>query len=396
MTLDLPFSGLRILDISQGIAGPYCTQMLWQQGAQVIKVEPPEGDWGRNVGVVKGQHSALSVSYNTGKQSVCIDARTTEGKALLAQLALQADVIVQNFRPGVAERLGVGYEQLHEKHPKLVYVSISGYGPDGPYTNAPASDSVMQADSGLMYANQNTNGEPRRIGLLLADIVTALYAAQKTATALYKRAVSGVGSHIQLSLFEACTALQINNIAAFTMSAERPKGAVSAPNGVFDTADGRLSVLALNNDQFARLCRALGRSNWLTDPAFDSNEKRMQQKDELHRAIAEQLREKPSQTWVELFQHHEVLHAVVRDYESLASHPQMQYLGLMQTINQQGVGVLNLPGMPGSSHLRPLEPAPAIGQHTVEVLARSGLSDEQIASLLQAGVVRQATAEVEA
>src|SRR5690606_9228373 len=151
----LPFSGLRVLDISQGIAGPYCAQILWQQGAEVIKVEPPQGDWGRHVGVARGGHSALSISYNAGKQGICIDARQPAGKKLLRRLALQADVIVQNFRPGVAERLGVGYDALAADKPDLVYVSISGYGMDGPYAQAPASDSVMQADTGLMFANQD-------------------------------------------------------------------------------------------------------------------------------------------------------------------------------------------------------------------------------------------------
>src|SRR5690606_33318287 len=140
--------------------------------------------WGRNVGVVRNGHSALSVSYNAGKQGLCLDARPEAGKQLLRRLALQADVVVQNFRPGVAERLGVGYAALADLKPDLVYVSISGYGADGPYAQAPGSDSVMQADTGLMFANQDASQTPRRIGMLLADISTALYAAQQLAAAL--------------------------------------------------------------------------------------------------------------------------------------------------------------------------------------------------------------------
>ncbi|MDS1139997.1 CoA transferase [Pusillimonas sp. SM2304] len=390
MTHVLPFSGLRILDISQGIAGPYCTQILWQQGAEVIKVEPPEGDWGRNVGVVRDQHSALSISYNAGKQGICIDARQDAGKQLLRRLALQADVVVQNFRPGVAERLGVGYAALAADKPELIYVSISGYGNDGPYAQAPASDSVMQADAGLMFANQDAEQTPRRIGLLLADISTALYAAQQTAAALYQRAVSGCGAHLQLSLFEACAALQINDMAAFTLAQGRPAGAVSAPNGVFATADGQLSVLALNDDQFARLCRALDRPAWLADPRLDSNEKRMAQRDYLHGELAAQLRQAPSSTWETRFKQHDVLHAVVRDYDALAAHPQAAHLGLLQPLQQPGVGALRLPGLPGAGKHRPLQPAPAIGQHTVAVLAQAGLDEDDIAGLLNAAVVRQA------
>ncbi|HUG57044.1 MAG TPA: CoA transferase [Candidimonas sp.] len=390
MSLQLPFSGLRVLDISQGIAGPYCTQILWQQGASVIKVEPPEGDWGRNVGVVRNGHSALSISYNAGKQGLCLDARTEAGKQLLRRLALQADVVVQNFRPGVAERLGVGYAALAQLKPDLIYVSISGYGADGPYAQAPASDSVMQADTGLMFANQDADRTPRRIGLLLADISTALYAAQQVAAALYQRLACGRGVHLELSLFEACAALQINDIAAFTLANGRPAGAVSAPNGVFDTANGKLSVLALNDDQFARLCRALERSDWLTDARFQSNEKRMAERDFLHEEIARQLVQAPSEVWEARLQQHDVLHARVRDYASVAAHPQTAHLGMLQDVDQPGLGTLQLPGLPGAHGRRPMQAAPGIGQHSTEVLLAAGLDDAEIAVLMDAGVVRQA------
>lgn len=389
MSLSLPFTGLRILDLSQGIAGPYCTQILWQQGAEVIKIEPPEGDWGRHVGVVRNGHSALSVSYNAGKQAICVNARTPEGRQVLHRLALQADVVVQNFRPGVADKLGVGYEALAAHRPDLIYVSISGYGKDGPYAQAPASDSVMQADSGLMFANQDADRMPRRVGLLLADVATALYAAQQASAALYQRAVQGQGCHVELSLFEACAALQINDIAAFQLAGERPVGAVSAPNGVFETADGRISVLALNDDQFARLCRALDRPEWMADPQLSDNEKRMTRRDALHAQLAAQLREQDSAHWEERLRTHDVLHAVVRDYDELAAHPQASHLGLFQKLAQPALGGLALPGLPGGMR-RVLQPAPAIGQHTVEVLAREGFSQDEIDGLLSTGVLRQA------
>lgn len=392
MSQQLPFAGLRILDISQGIAGPYCTQILWQQGAHVIKVEPPEGDWGRNVGVVRDGHSALSISYNAGKQGLCLDARTDAGKQLLRRLALQADVLVQNFRPGVAERLGVGYAELAELKPELVYVSISGYGANGPYAQAPASDSVMQADTGLMFANQDIDRTPRRIGLLLADISTALYAAQQVAAALYQRLSRGSGTHLELSLFEACAAVQINDIAAFSLANGRPSGAVSAPNGVFATADGQLSVLTLNDEQFARLCRALERPDWLKDPRFESNEARMAAREFLHGEIALQMAQAPSEVWMARLQQHDVLHAPVRDYASVAAHPQTAHLDMLQAIEQPGIGTLRLPGLPGAAGRRPMQAAPCIGQHSTEILNAAGLNDMEIARLLQSGVVRQATA----
>ncbi|MCD0505913.1 CaiB/BaiF CoA transferase family protein [Bordetella petrii] len=386
----LPFHGLRVLDISQGIAGPYCAQILWQQGADVVKVEPPAGDWGRHVGVLHGAHSALSIAYNVGKRGLCLDARHPRGRAVLGHLAQQADVLIQNFRPGVAARLGVDYAELARANPELVYVSISGYGQDGPFADAPASDSVMQADSGLMYANQAPDGEPRRIGLLMADIATALYAAQATSAALYRQARGGGGAHVELSLFQACAALQVNDILAHSLAGGRAGGPVSAPNGVFDTADGRLSVLALNNDQFARLCRALDRPQWLDDPAYADNGSRMARRDALHREIAAQLRGQPTDYWVERLAREDVLHARVRDYDGLAAHPQARHLGLMDELMQPGTAPLPYPRAPGLGGHRALAEAPAIGQHTRQVLADWGLADDDIGALLREGVARQA------
>lgn len=391
-----PFSGLRVLDLSQGIAGPYCAQILWQQGADVVKVEPPDGDWGRHVGVLRDGQSALSIAYNVGKRGVCVDARQPRGKALLADMAQRADLVIQNFRPGVAERMGVGYERLAERCPGLVYVSISGYGPDGPYANAPASDSVMQADSGLMFANQTPAGEPRRIGLLMADIATALYAAQAAGAALYQQARSGRGQHVQLNLLQACAALQVNDILAYGIAGQREAVAVSAPNGVFDTADARLSVLALNNDQFARLCRALDRADWLADPGLSSNSGRMAQRERLHREMAEQLALHPAAHWVERLSREDVLHARVRDYDGLAAHPQAEHLSLLEPLAQPGGQPLPYARAPVAPSRRPLTPAPAIGQHTVDVLTEWGMPPAEIRAMLDAGVLRQAASFTEA
>ncbi|WP_129530367.1 CaiB/BaiF CoA transferase family protein [Achromobacter agilis] len=393
---DGPFSGLRVLDISQGIAGPYCGQMLWQQGAEVVKVEPPAGDWGRHVGTVAGAHSALSVAYNAGKRGVCLDARHPAGREALRRLADGADVLIQNFRPGVAARMGVGYQDLAPHAPGLVYVSISGYGEDGPYASAPASDSVMQADSGLMYANQDEAGVPRRIGVLMADIATALYAAQATMAALYRQARTGLGSHVQLSLFQACAALQVNDILAYGMAGARRAGPVSAPNGVFDTADGRLSVLALNNDQFARLCRALERPEWLLDPAYADNAGRMARRETLHRELAAQLATRTSCHWIERLSREDVLHARVRGYDELAAHPQAQHVDLLQTLAQPGVGALPYAALPGLAQRRPLAAAPAIGQHTRDVLRDWGWTASDIQALLAAGALVQGNVQAEA
>ena len=386
----MPYEGLRVLDISQGIAGPYCAQIMWQQGADVIKVEPPSGDWGRAVGVVRGDHSALSLQFNAGKRALALDTRMDAGRRVLLELASRADVLIQNFRPGVVERMGISYGDIYTRNPNVVYVSISGYGPNGPSADAPATDSVMQADSGLMFSNQDEHGNPRRIGVLLADTGTGLYAAQSLATALYHRLAHQEGSHIQISLFESCAAFQGMSFLEQAMAGARAFGAVSAPNGVFDTADGRLTVVVLNNDQFGRLCRALDRAAWLEDPRFADNAARMLHKDLLHAEIGAQIHRHSTEYWAQRFSQHDVLHAPVRDYVGVINHPQAVHLEMFQQLVQPGLGILPYMGMPAHIHRRPVEPAPTIGQHSRQILFEAGLGADRIQQLIAGEVVYQA------
>ncbi|MCO4862659.1 CoA transferase [Cupriavidus sp. WGlv3] len=389
---DLPFAGLRVLDISQGIAGPYCAHILWQQGAEVVKIEPPAGDWGRKVGVVRGDTSALTLAYNGGKRSACIDATTDTGKAVLLDLALQADVLVQNFRPQVAGRLGVGYATLAERRPELVYVSISGYGPDGPYADYPASDSVMQADSGLMFANRDTDGSARRIGMLLADAATGLYAAQACAAALCRRYRSGRGGHVELNLFEACCALQANNLLEHAIGGPSAAGPVSAPNGVYASRDGSLTLLALNDAQFGKLCRALDHADWLEDPRFADNAARMAHAALLNQLVARCIASRTTAQWQDILSRHDVLHAPVRTYDDVLAHPQAAHRQTFQAIAQPGLGPLPFAGIPARGLRRDAGPAPANGEHTVEILREAGFSQLAIDDWLRQGVARQAPA----
>lgn len=385
----LPYEGLKILDVSQGIAGPYCAHILWQQGAEVIKVEPPSGDWGRFVGVIKGPQSALSVQFNAGKRSLALDTSQEQGREVIAKLAMSADIIVQNFRPGVAKRMGLDYETWSVKKPDLVYLSISGYGQDGPYAFAPASDSVMQADTALMFTNQDEHGVPRRIGALVADVATGLYAAQALSAALYQRLARGVGTHVEVSLFEACAAFQGMQILEYAMVGKTPGGAVSAPNGVFDTADGKMTVLALNNDQFARLCKALGQEQWLSDERFADNASRMAHKQLINDEVNKVMKQRTNEAWMERLKQHEVLHAPVRDYEGLIHHPQSSHLNMFQSLMQPGVGPLPYAGLPAAPHRRPVSPAPVIGEHSTAILSEAGWDAVEISRLIASGIVKQ-------
>lgn len=386
----LPYSGLRVLDISQGIAGPYCAHILWQQGAEVIKVEPPAGDWIRFVGVKRDEHSALAIQFNAGKKALALDARAEAGKKILFDLALQSDVIVQNFRPGAAERMGIGFDALSRLKPELVYVSITGYGPDGPYADAPATDSVMQADSGLMFTNQDAQGTPRRLGMLAADVITGLYASQGAATALYQRLARKMGTHVEVSLFEACAAFQGSCFVEQALAGERPFSAVSAPNAVFATADGNISILVLNDQQFGRLCAALNRPEWLSDPRFADNQLRMENREALYADMIVQVRQYPTAHWDALLKEHDVLHAPVRDYKEVLNHPQALHLEMVQQLEQAGVGTLPYIGLPSHPHHRPVQSAPRIGENSLEILQQAGVAVSQIDKLIADGVVLQA------
>ncbi len=200
---DLAFGGLKVLDLSQGVAGPHCGMLLARHGAEVVKLEPLDDDWGRAIGKQYGDHCPYSLAFNQGKKSLALDLKTDVGHEIASCLAAKSDVILQNYRPGVIERLGLGYDAVAEKNPSVIYLSLTGLGRRGPAANLPATDSVMQAFSGLMSVNRDSNGMPQRIGILAIDIMTGLYAFQAIAPALYRRALKGVGVHIETSLMEA-------------------------------------------------------------------------------------------------------------------------------------------------------------------------------------------------
>jgi crotonobetainyl-CoA:carnitine CoA-transferase CaiB-like acyl-CoA transferase len=261
-----PYAGLRVLDVSQGLAGPYCAGLLGMQGASVIKVEPPDGDWIRNAGSGREGMTSLAVMGNPGKRSACIDATKPEGKALILRMARTADVFVQNFRPGVIERLGLGYETLAADHPALVYVSISGFGASGPEVRKAATDSVLQAFTGMANINRDIDGTPRRIPFLIPDTVTGVYAAQAVGAALFARATTGQGRHVEVSLMDACAALQAAPILDAALSDGRPVAPITVPSGIFRTRDGISPSPASTKRCSRRYSKSWALSNWARTP----------------------------------------------------------------------------------------------------------------------------------
>ncbi|NYT63565.1 CoA transferase [Alcaligenaceae bacterium] len=366
--------GLLVLDLSQGIAGPYCGMVLRQQGARVIKVEPPSGDWGRQMGRAREGNTAISIAYNAGKESVVLDTRQQEGRAALRRLAEKADIIIQNFRPGVAERMGAGYAELSKANPKLIYVSISGYGPEGPAKDLPALDTTMQAVSGLMYVNRDAAGQPRRIGLVLVDLTTGLYAAQSVGMALYRAALNGHGRHIQVSMLQTSAALQSYVVLDDAMFPGDESAIFNVPTGLFATRTGLLYLSMLNDAMFERLAGLLGFDDWLADASLRTSAGRMPRADEMNQRVRAVFATQTLEYWEALLADNDILFGRVGHPRDLCSNAQAQHMGLFSSLMQKGLGELPWAGVPGNGSFQPAPgDAPELGQHTEAVFTEFGL-----------------------
>lgn len=380
-----------MLDMSQGLAGPYCAGLLGLQGASVIKVEPPGGDWIRSAGGGREGMTSLAIMGNPGKRSACIDATKPEGKALILKMAQDADVFVQNFRPGVIERLGLSYETLARDNPALVYVSITGFGPTGPDARKPATDSVLQAFTGMAKVNRDADGTPRRIPFLVPDTVTGVYAAQATGAALYACARTGKGRHVQVSLLDACAALQAAPILDAVLSDGRPAAPITVPAGIFRTRDGYITVTSLNETMFGSLLEVLGMAEFGKDPRFGTPAERQKNAALLNLEVSRCLVNEDSRHWLAKFSAADVLCADVHDYAGFIAAQQTVHAQTFATVDQYPYGPLPLPRVPGGSTEWPLAPTPRPGQHTFEILAELGLGESELSALAALGVIRQAS-----
>lgn len=386
------YAGLLVLDMSQGMAGPYCAALLGRYGANVIKVEPPQGDWIRVMGGGTQGMTALTVVNNLGKRSICIDAAQSAGRALILKMAERADVFLENHRPGVMTKLGLDYETLSKINPGLVYLSITAFGESGPYAHKPGTDSVVQAMTGMAVANQDEAGNPRRIGIVVPDTITAMYAAQAVSAALYARDMrrGGRGQYVRISLVECCAAFQAGHIVDDFLFAGQYKPPITVPAGVFATGDGQVVLVTLRDAMWEGLCRALGREDWLVEPRYASRPLRAVCADEINREVAQILRSRDTQEWLALFEKHDVLCAKVQNYAQLRDDPQIRHMGYFAETEQPPYGKLPVPNIPGAERAAVLPAAPHSGQHSREILAEFGYSNEQIAAFEQAGLVRQA------
>ena len=387
---DLPFEGVKVLDLSQGVAGPYCAMHLARNGADVIKVEPPGlGCWSRQLGKWTGDHTAHSVIVNRAKRSLAVDIKTAEGVAIVQQLAKGCDVLVQNFRVGKIDKFALDYANVRKSNPEVIYLAITGFGPKGPRCDDPATDSVMQAYTGMMSINRGPTGLPQRIEMLAIDFATGLYASQAVAAALYKKATKGRGGYIETSLLESSLALQEG-----AMMEQHLQGAttepIGMPVGMFKTRDGYMSVNARRDAHFQRLAKLLGKDEWLDDPRFADARSRVKHRYELMTELRPILETKTSDEWIELFSSIDILKAKVNTYKDLFADPQVQAVDAVHWVENDTLGRVPMSSICGQ---RPpvtgdrLTHSPHVGEHTREILGEMCYCARDIEKLTTAGVV---------
>ena len=389
MSYEKPYEGLKVIDFSQGVAGPYCGMLLAQYGAEVIKIEPKDGDWARNLGQEYGQHSAFSVTANLGKKSIVFDLKNKKSQPILDKIINECDVFIEGFRPGVIERLGYGYERLKNINSKLIYLSISGFGQKGPMSAKPAMDPVLQAFTGFMSENKGPDDIPHRTPVIIFDMTTALYATQLVSSALFARIKEDIGKKIEVSLMEAAAAMQSIRLMSGYM--EGPYTHASSPSGTFQTKDGWIQIIVVKNHEFTKFCNAVGWVNFLTDKRFFTNSLRRKHEAILTKEVQKLFIKETTEYWKNLLNKFEVQNEKVQNYREFVDSEQTKALELISWLDQpttdQSWPVPNIPGMPKLVSGSKLSIAPSLGQHTKEIILQLGYSEKSIAKLFDEEVI---------
>lgn len=391
-----PLDGITILDFTRVLAGPYCTAMLADQGASVIKVEAPQGDDQRAMGAFRDGRSLSFELINRNKRSLRLDMRAPEGRAIAAGLAARADVVIENFRPGVAERLGIGAAALRAAHPRLIYCSISGFGQSGPMAQMPSYDVIAQALSGLMSITGAPEGDPVLVGDSVGDILAGIYAAQAISAALFRRERTGAGATIDVAMFDALFSLLPTALAIWQRDGTPPRRAgadhpLSAPFGAYRAADGRVMIAVGNTSLFGTLCAAMGRADMAGDPRFSSDQSRKANADALRAQIEAWTGALPAAEVVRILSAAGVPVSPVWAVDEAAESAQVAARGLLHAVDHPERGRLMLPEQPvhfvGSPRGAP-RPAPDLGADGAAILRDVlGLPQDEIARLRAADII---------
>jgi crotonobetainyl-CoA:carnitine CoA-transferase CaiB-like acyl-CoA transferase len=391
-----PLDGLVVLDFSRVLAGPYCTMQLADLGARVIKIEQPgRGDDTRAWGPpFAGGESAYFLSVNRNKESLALDLKHPRARPILDALLSRADVLVENFRPGTMARLGLGYDAIHARHPRMVFCSISGFGQTGPRRAEAGYDAMMQAEGGLMSITGAADGPPFRLGVAIGDIATGMFAVQGILAALFARERIGHGQLVDIAMLDAVTALLTYQASSTFATGVTPvrmgnRHPSIAPYDTFAAADGEFVLAVGNDDQFARVCRVLGRPELGADPRFATNADRVRNYDALRLELSPPLAARTRQDLLKALTSAGVPSGAVRSVSEALADPQLAARGMIVPLEHLTAGPIRVLGSPLKLSDTPpavRTPPPTLGQHTAGILRDDlGLGDSEIDSLRSDG-----------
>jgi len=388
--------GIRVLDLSRVIAGPYCAMLLADLGADVVKVERPgRGDDMRYLGNGKDGMSLGFATINRNKRAIAVDLQHPEGLKIILELARRADVIIENFVPGVAERLGLGYAALSATNPAVVYASVSGYGQDGPYARRPGYNTIAMGMSGLMALTGQPGDPPTRPGGSISDVAASYIAFGAVCAGLVQRFRTGRGQHVDVSLLASSVALLPDPSAHYFASGVAPKRVGNrnpnvTPAEAFKAADGFINVVILNPEQYEKFCRALGDEGLVSEPRFATNDARIANHPDFKARVEAALARRTVDEWVERLIGVGLAAGPIYEFDQVFDDAQVKHTGMVREVDQPGLGTVRMLGFPFAvGGVRPAmrRPAPRLGQHTREVLAELGIGASEIDQLAALGAV---------
>ncbi|WP_176440805.1 CaiB/BaiF CoA-transferase family protein [Oceanicola sp. 22II-s10i] len=390
MTKSEALTGVRVYDASQGVAGPHAAMLMALNGADVIKVEPPGGDWGRVLGRRENFQTIHFFAFNRAKRSIVIDMSRPEGRDLSAQLAGTCDVFVESFRPGVAKRIGLGYDVLSKDNPGLVYLSVSGFGQVGPYRERPGVDGLLQAYSGMMIMNGG-EGPPFRQNIIAIDIMTGVYGFSAICAALMRREKTGQGSYLDVNLMQSAAAFQAAKIMEFHDEGGNPPP-LYTPSGIFEASDGHILVSAMRDAHYTALCDVVGRPDLATSPLYADIPSRNANAKSLVAELKAEFVKQTSVFWIERLLAAGVMAEKVNSYGDWLEDEHAQAVNAYEWVDHPDFGRLPVANIPGITPLRDTQDrttAPDPGQHTRDILGGFDLSDDTVEKLIADGIVQQ-------
>jgi CoA:oxalate CoA-transferase len=388
--------GVRIIDLTRVLAGPFCTMLLADMGAEVIKVERPlQGDDARAFGPFLNDFSMYFLSINRNKKSITIDLKTEKGKNILKDLVKEADVLVENFRPGTMEKLGLGYDVLQSLNSRLIYAACSGFGHSGPYSERPAYDLIVQGLSGIMSVTGFPDGPPTKVGSSIADITAGLFTAIGILSALNYRNRTGMGQKVDVAMLDSQVAILENALARYFVNSEPPKPIGNrhpsiTPFAVFDTKDDYIIIAVGNDTMWKNFCSLIQRSDLASAPKFLTNRLRTENYEELFSILGEELKKKTTAEWLEIFGQR-IPCGPINNIQQVVNNPQVIAREMIQEVDQPGIGKVKVPGNPikfSESPITNYGAAPVLGQDN-EVILKDylNLSTDEIKQLEEEKII---------